>query len=176
MKLYDINVKDIKNNDVSLADYKGKVLLIFNSASKCGFTKQYKGLQELYSKYQSSGLELLDFPSNQFLEAPGSSEELASFCQVNFGTTFKTFAKIDVNGKNASPLFTFLKENVAEEKDNEEMSKFKKVLSDLKQTFVGDDIKWNFTKFLVDREGNVMARFAPTVTPDEIDGYVAKLL
>ena len=135
-----------------------------------------KGLQELYSKYQSSGLELLDFPSNQFLEAPGSSEELASFCQVNFGTTFKTFAKIDVNGKNASPLFTFLKENVAEEKDNEEMSKFKKVLSDLKQTFVGDDIKWNFTKFLVDREGNVVARFAPTVTPDEIDGYVAKLL
>lgn len=153
MSIYDITVKDNKGAEVKLDEYKGKVLLIVNTATGCGFTPQYDGLQDLYEKYQSQGFEILDFPCNQFMnQAPGSEEEIASFCQARFGITFRQFAKIKVNGKEQSPLYDYLK---SQQKGM---------------------IKWNFTKFLVDRDGNVVARFAPTVTPEKLDGEVAKLL
>jgi glutathione peroxidase len=156
-KLYDITVKDNKGLDVNLGEYKGKVLLIVNTATGCGFTPQYDGLQDLYEKYQEKGFEILDFPCNQFAnQAPGTEEEIESFCQARFGITFRQFAKIDVNGKNQSPLYAYLK---SEQKGA-----------------LGSNIKWNFTKFLVDRDGNVVARFAPTVTPEKLDADVAKLL
>ena len=155
--IYDYVVKDNRGNDVSLADYRGKVLLIVNTATGCGFTPQYDGLQDLYEKYQAQGLEILDFPCNQFAgQAPGSDEEIASFCTGRFGITFRQFAKICVNGKNEDPLYTYLKSQQA--------------------GALGSRIKWNFTKFLVDREGNVVARYAPNVTPADIDDAIAKLL
>ncbi|MBQ6467455.1 MAG: glutathione peroxidase [Clostridia bacterium] len=157
MSIYDFTVKDMQGNDVSLSQYEGKVLLIVNTATGCGFTPQYDGLQDLYEKYQDKGFEILDFPCNQFAnQAPGSDEEIASFCTGRFGITFPQFSKIDVNGENEAPLYTWLKAQ--------------------KGGVLGSRIKWNFTKFLVDRNGNVIERFAPTVTPEKLDGEVAKLL
>ena len=157
MGIYDYKVKDRNGNTVDLADYKGKVLLIVNTATGCGFTPQYEGLETLYKKYKDQGLEILDFPCNQFgHQAPGTEQEIAKFCSSRFGVKFPMFAKIDVNGDNEDPLYTFLKAE--------------------KGGVMGSKIKWNFTKFLVDREGNVIARFAPTDTPDKIDAKVAALL
>lgn len=176
MRIYDFTVKDMENNDVSLSDYKGKVLLVINGATGCGFTPQYNGLQNLYDKYVSEGFEILDFPSNQFLEqAPGTNEEIANFCMLNFGTEFKQFSKIEVNGSNEEPLYKYLK-TTAEEFRNQETvdfyDKVKKYTPGIKE----NDIRWNFTKFLIDKEGNVVARFAPNITAEEIDEHVAKLL
>lgn len=177
MSIYDYKVKDVYGFDVSLADYKGKVLLIVNTASGCGFTPQYAGLSALYDTYREQGFEVLDFPCNQFMnQAPGTSEELASFCQVNFNTKFKTFGKIDVNGKNADPLFSWLKEQPLDEAEDGEASAFKKAVKKLKKTVGGTDIKWNFTKFLVDREGNVVARYAPSFKPEDIEPDIRRLL
>lgn len=157
MKIYDYTVKDNKGNNVSLLDYKGKVLLIVNTATKCGFTNQYKGLQELYKKYQEQGLEILDFPCNQFLhQAPGSAEEITTFCTGRFGIKFKQFAKIKVNGKDEEPLYTYLKSN--------------------SKGIFGKRIKWNFTKFLVNREGEVVGRFSPNVKPEDLEEKIKKLL
>lgn len=157
MNIYDFKVKDAQDNEVALADYKGKVLLIVNTATGCGFTPQYEGLQDLYEKYQAQGFEILDFPCNQFGEqAPGTEEEIEDFCQSRYGVTFKMFKKINVNGENEEPLFAYLKEQ--------------------KKGIMGNKIKWNFTKFLVDRNGNVVERFAPTVVPEKIDEKVATLL
>ena len=157
MSIYDYVVKDNKGADVSLSEYRGKVLLIVNTATGCGFTPQYKGLQDLYEKYQSQGFEILDFPCNQFAgQAPGSSEQISDFCIGRFGIKFKQFAKIKVNGKEAEPLYTFLKEQ--------------------KKGAFGSGIKWNFTKFLVDREGNVVARYAPIVTPEKMEEEIKELL
>ena len=156
-ELYNITVKDAKGNDVSMGDYKGKVLLIVNTATGCGFTPQYDGLQDLYEKYQEQGFEILDFPCNQFgHQAPGTNEEIAEFCTGRFGITFKQFLKIDVNGENESPLYTYLKKQQG--------------------GMLGSNIKWNFTKFLVDRQGNVIERFGPTTTPDKIDKKVAEVI
>lgn len=153
MNIYDLTVKGMDGKDVSLADYKGKVLLIVNTATGCGFTPQYDGLQDLYEKYQNQGLEILDFPCNQFLsQAPGSDEEIHSFCTGRYGITFPQFSKIDVNGKNESPLYTYLK-------------------SQAKGKF-NSSIKWNFTKFLVAKDGSVVARFAPTDEPAKIDEFI----
>ncbi len=177
MSLYQYSVKDVQKNDVSLKEYEGKVLLIVNTASGCGFTPQYDGLESLYKEYKDQGFEILDFPCNQFMnQAPGTDEELASFCQMKFGTTFKTFAKVEVNGENADPLFKLLRHEAPTEHEDEKAHGFKKVLSDLKQSFTGDSIKWNFTKFLVDREGKVVARFAPTFKPEDIKGHIEKLI
>lgn len=155
--IYQYVVKDNKGADVSMAEYKGKVLLIVNTATGCGFTPQYDGLQDLYEKYQAQGLEILDFPCNQFAgQAPGSAEEIESFCTGRFGITFRQFAKICVNGKNTEPLYEYLKAQ--------------------QHGVLGERIKWNFTKFLVDREGNVVARFAPNVTPADIDEKIKELL
>ena len=157
MALYDISVKQRDGKEVSLKDYEGKVLLIVNTATGCGFTPQYTGLQELYNKYKDKGFEILDFPCNQFLhQAPGSDEEIHKFCTGRFGITFPQFAKINVNGKDESPLYTFLKEQ--------------------KGGTIGTNIKWNFTKFLVAKDGTVLERFAPTVTPEKIDSYIAEAL
>lgn len=177
MNLYQYNVKDVKKNDVSLNDYAGKVLLVVNTASGCGFTPQYDGLESLYKEYKDKGLEILDFPCNQFMnQAPGTDEELASFCQMKFGTTFKTFAKVNVNGDDADPLFKYLRAEAPNEYEEEKVNSFKKVINDLKQTFTGDSIKWNFTKFLVDRNGNVLARFAPNFKPEDLVPFIEKAL
>jgi glutathione peroxidase len=156
--IYDFTVKSIDGKDVHLSDYKGKVLLIVNVASKCGFTPQYKGLEELYRKYQKDGLEILGFPCNQFAgQEPGSNEEIKNFCKTTYDVTFPMFDKIDVNGDNTAPLYKFLKEQAPG------------ILST-------KDIKWNFTKFLVDKNGKVIERFAPATTPESIDEHIAKLL
>lgn len=157
MTVYDFKMKDAKRNEVDLAQYKGKVLLIVNTATGCGFTPQYEGLQKLYDKYQEQGFEILDFPCNQFgNQAPGTEDEIVSFCQLRYHTTFKQFAKIEVNGENEAPLYTYLKKQ--------------------KGGVLGSKIKWNFTKFLIDRDGNVIDRFAPTVTPEKIDAKIKELL
>ena len=157
MNIYDFQVKDAKGNLVNLSEYKGKTLLIVNTATGCGFTPQYKGLQALYDKYQAKGFEILDFPCNQFgHQAPGSEDEIHQFCEINYKTTFRLFAKIDVNGKNESPLYTYLKGQ--------------------KGGFLSKRIKWNFTKFLVDKTGKVVERFAPTATPESIEDKITHIL
>jgi len=157
MSLYDFTVKNTRQDNVSLADYKGKVLLIVNTATGCGFTPQYTGLQKLYDTYKDQGFEVLDFPCNQFAnQAPGTDEEITNFCTVNFGTKFPRFAKIEVNGPGASPLFDYLKKET--------------------RGFLGSAIKWNFTKFLVDREGKVVARFAPADPPEKLEDTIKELL
>ncbi|MDF2678218.1 MAG: glutathione peroxidase [Bacillota bacterium] len=176
MKIFDFKVKDIQNKEVSLENYKGKVLLIINGATGCGFTPQYDGLQDLYAKYNPEGFEILDFPSNQFLEqAPGTNEEIVGFCKLSFGVEFPQFSKIEVNGEGEEPLYKYLKSTVKEVKNDKADGLYEKV----KQYTPGlaeNDIKWNFTKFLVNRGGTVVARFAPTVTPEELEKYIIELL
>lgn len=156
MNIYDFTVKTRKGEDFSLSEYKGKVMLIVNTATGCGFTPQYEGLENLYKKYNEKGLEILDFPCNQFAgQAPGTDEEIHEFCTLKYNTTFDQFAKIEVNGKNESPLYTYLK--------NQKHGLLKA-------------IKWNFTKFLVDREGNVVERYEPTTTPEKMEKDILKLL
>lgn len=157
MEIYDFKVINNKGEEVSLAQYKGKVLLIVNTATGCGFTPQYKGLEELYKKYKDQGLEILDFPCNQFgHQAPGSDKEIDSFCTLKYDTTFPRFRKIDVNGENASPLYKWLKKE--------------------KGGLFGNAIKWNFTKFLVDKNGKVVERYSPTTPPLKIEGKIEQLL
>lgn len=177
MNIYDLTVKDNQGNDVSLSQYKGKVLLIVNTATKCGLTPQYKELETLYERYQDRGFAVLDFPCNQFLEqAPGTDEEISSFCTLNYGTTFPRFSKIEVNGENAHPLYVYLKEQIANEAEDDESKSFAEKLSELGQKLLGSNIKWNFTKFLIDREGKVVARFAPIRKPETLDAEIEKLL
>jgi glutathione peroxidase len=155
--IYEFSAKQLNGKDKSLADYKGKVVLIVNTASQCGFTKQYKGLQELYVKYNSKGLEILGFPCNQFGgQEPGTADEIKQFCEVNFSVTFPMFDKVDVNGDNSHPLFNFLKSE--------------------KSGLVTDDIKWNFTKFLIDKNGKPVERFASVTTPESLEKHIEKLL
>ena len=155
--IYDYSVKAKNGEMVSLKKFEGKVLLIVNTATGCGFTPQFDGLQDLYEKYQEQGLEILDFPCNQFGDqAPGTDEEITDFCNSRFGITFPQFSKINVNGENADPLYQYLKSQ--------------------KKGIIDSSIKWNFTKFLVDRQGNVVSRFAPTTEPSDIDSAIAKLL
>ena len=157
MSVYDYKVLNNKGEEVSLEQYKGKVLLIVNTATGCGFTPQYKGLEELYLKYHDQGFEVLDFPCNQFAgQAPGSDEEIHEFCTLKYNTTFPRFKKINVNGKEEAPLYTYLKSQ--------------------KKGALGSRIKWNFTKFLVDKEGNVVERYAPTTKPEDIEKDIEKLL
>lgn len=179
--VYDFNVKNDEGKEVSLSDYKGKVMLIVNTATRCGFTPQYKGLEELYQKYSQSGLEILDFPCNQFgQQAPGSIEEIHNFCTANFNIHFPQFDKIDVNGDNAHPLFTYLKSKQAFGGFdlNERLGK---LLDDMMRKKDPEfdknpDIKWNFTKFLIDRQGNVIKRFEPTDKMADVEMEIAKAL
>ncbi|MEL7648322.1 MAG: glutathione peroxidase [Sedimentibacter sp.] len=176
MKIYDFVVKDAENKEASLGDYKGKVLLIVNGATGCGFTPQYDGLQALYEKYKADGFEVLDFPSNQFLgQAPGTNEEIVGFCKLSFGVEFRQFSKIEVNGDNQEPLYKYLK-TTAQEYRNKDTEGFYQKVAQYTPGIEENDIRWNFTKFLIDKEGNVAARFAPNITPEEIDKHVLKLL
>ncbi len=157
MGFYDFSVKNRGGSDVPLSNYKGKVVLVVNTATGCTFTPQYEGLEKLYEKYNGKGFEILDFPCNQFgNQAPGSNEEIHQFCTLKYNTKFDQMAKIDVNGANESPLYTYLK--------------------DQKGGVIGKLIKWNFTKFLIDRNGNVISRFNPQDTPEQIESHIAALI
>lgn len=153
MSIYDFKVKNREGEDVSLNKYRGKVLLIVNTATGCGFTPQYEGLEKLYKKYHEQGLEILDFPCDQFgHQAPGSDEEIHQFCTLKYNTTFDQLAKLEVNGDKAEPLFNYLKKEK------------------------GGFIKWNFTKFLVSRDGKIVARFSPMTKPEKFENKIKKLL
>jgi glutathione peroxidase len=155
--VFDFSAKLNNGEEKPLADYRGKVLLIVNTASKCGFTPQYTGLEELYKSYREQGLEILGFPCDQFgHQEPGGDEEIRSFCQLNYGVTFPLFSKINVNGVNQHPLYKHLKSEAG--------------------GLIGDSIKWNFTKFLVSRTGKVLGRFAPVTPPEKIGDDIAKAL
>ncbi len=179
--VYDFKVTDAKGNTVPMSDYKGKVLLIVNTATRCGFTPQYEELEKLYEKYVEQGFEILDFPCNQFGEqAPGSAEEIHEFCTINFKVRFKLFEKIDVNGENEEPLFAFLKSQKGFQGWDSEHN-LSALLDDMLKKADPDyaskpSIKWNFTKFLVDQNGNVIQRFEPTADISKIDAAVAELL
>lgn len=156
-KIYDYQVNNAKGEVVPMETYKGKVLLIVNTASKCGFTPQYKDLQTLYDGFNEKGLEILAFPCNQFAnQEAGSDLEIQEFCQINYGLSFPVFGKIEVNGKGAHPLYQFLKSQ--------------------KSGFMSSKIKWNFTKFLIDAEGKVVKRYAPNLSPLEIEEDIVSLL
>ncbi len=173
MSIYDFRVVSNKGEEVELSTYQGKVLLIINSATGCGFTPQYDDLQDLYEADKDKGFEILDFPCNQFAhQAPGSDEEIASFCSGRYGITFPLFKKIDVNGENAEPLFKYLKEQQGFTDKSFKM----KMLGALSKTNKTNDIHWNFTKFLVNRQGEVVARFEPTVSMKEVKAKVEELL
>ena len=175
--IYDFKVKKTNGEEILLEKYKGKVLLIVNTASGCGFTPQYEGLQKIYDEYKDKGFEILDFPCNQFFQqAPGSDTELSSFCKLTYGTTFETFAKIEVNGENASDLYKFLKSEAPQAEDDEESKLLYGKLEDLGFKTDGEDIKWNFTKFLVDKNGNIISRFAPTYEPEKLASIINDLL
>ena len=181
MSVYDFKVKTKRGADKSLADYKGKVLLIVNTASKCGFTPQFAELQELYDAYKDKGFEILGFPCNQFAgQEPGSNDEVQQFCKVNYGVKFTIFAKGDVRGETAQPLFKYLTAQKKFEGFNMNHPVAAPLLDALQKNFpeylAGDGIKWNFTKFLIGRDGEVVARFEPTTTPKEIAGDIEKLL
>lgn len=177
MNIYEFEVESAKKEVIKLDKYKGKVLLIVNTATGCGFTPQYEGLQKLYDQYKDQGFEILDFPCNQFFnQAPGSNDEIVSFCQLKYNTTFETFGKIDVNGENASPLYQYLRAQANSAEETEESKGLYAMLEKSGFTTSGDEIKWNFTKFLVDREGNVVARFSPTQEPEVIAEAIEKLL
>ena len=175
--IYDFKVKKTNGEEILLEKYKGKVLLIVNTASGCGFTPQYEGLQKIYDEYKDKGFEILDFPCNQFFQqAPGNDAELSSFCKLTYGTTFETFAKIEVNGENASDLYKFLKSEAPQAEDDEESKLLYGKLEDLGFKTDGEDIKWNFTKFLVDKNGKVISRFAPTYEPEKLASIINDLL
>ncbi len=177
MSIYDFTVNDSHGNAVTLKNYENKVLLAVNTATKCGLTPQYTALQKLYDKYKDQGFEILDFPCNQFLkQAPGSDEEIGEFCTLNYNTTFPRFAKIDVNGKNADSLFVWLKEQASEDKGDAETKKFEKMVKTFTLGNKKGDIKWNFGKFLIDRSGNVVARYSPAYLPENLEQDIEALL
>ncbi|UVI30798.1 glutathione peroxidase [Paenibacillus spongiae] len=157
MNVHDFSVRTIRGDELSLSDYRGQVLLIVNTATKCGFAPQFKELQQLYEKYKEQGFTVLGFPCNQFREQePGTNSQVEQSCQLNFGVGFPLFAKIDVNGKDADPLYVYLKNEAS--------------------GLLGSKIKWNFTKFLIDRSGNVVKRFSPTTRPMKFEDRIVKLL
>lgn len=157
MSVYTYEAKTIQGEDKQLSDYTGSILLIVNTASKCGFTPQYKDLQALYDKYHDQGFVVLGFPSNQFMgQEPGTEQEIEQFCQVNYGVTFPMFAKIDVKGSHAHPLFQYLTKSAP--------------------GILSKEVKWNFTKFLVNRQGEVVKRYAPTTNPKSIESDIERLL
>lgn len=179
MNIYDLTVKTRKDEDFALKSLKGKVILVVNTATGCGFTPQYEAIEKLYEKYHEKGFEVLDFPCNQFgHQAPGTDDEIKQFCAAKYQTKFDQFKKIDVNGENESPVFTILKKAKPEEKPEGLKNKLAmKAVSKLSTTCKKKgDIVWNFTKFIVDKKGNVVGRFDPTYDPAKLDGLIDKLL
>lgn len=179
MSIYDFKIKKRNGEEVSTEDYQGKVLIIVNTATGCGFTPQYEGLEKLYESYHDKGLEILDFPCDQFgHQAPGTDDEIHSFCIAKYDTKFDQFAKIEVNGENEMPLYTYLKEKQPDErvkgfKNKIAMQSIKLTSKTCKKN---GDIVWNFTKFLVDRNGNVVKRYDPTFEPKNMEEDILKLL
>ena len=179
MGFYDYKVKKRKEGELDLASLKGKVVLVVNTATGCGFTPQYEGLEKLYGMYHDKGFEILDFPCNQFADqAPGSDDEIHEFCTLKYKTTFDQLKNIEVNGENEEPLYTFLKSQIPEEKVDGLKNKaiMKAVAKISRSTKKPGDIKWNFTKFLVDKEGNVVRRYAPTDEPVKISKDIVALM
>ena len=179
MSIYDFVIKNGKGEDVSLSDYKGKVMMIVNTATGCGFTPQYEAIEKMYEKYHDQGLEVIDIPCNQFAgQAPETDEEIHQFCTLKYKTQFDQMKKIDVNGENEDPLFTFLKKEMPDEevKGLKAKAAMKAVSKISESTKAPSDIKWNFTKFLVDKEGKVVGRYNPTVEPKKIEGDIAALI
>ncbi len=181
MSIYDFEVTTIQGKKVSLKDYQGKVVLIVNTASKCGFTPQFEELEELNKKYKDKGLCVLGFPCNQFAEQdPGTATEITEFCKLNYGVTFQMFQKGDVRGDNAQPLFKYLTSQKGFKGFDMNHPIAKVLLDALEKNFPeyleGDSIKWNFTKFLINKEGEVVERYEPTTTPAAIAGDIEKLL
>jgi glutathione peroxidase len=180
-KIYKITVKDGEGQEVKMKQYKGKVLLIVNTATRCGFTPQYTELENIYEKFHGQGLEILDFPCNQFgQQAPGTNAEIHNFCTANFNIQFEQFDKIDVNGPEASPLFTFLKSQQGfsgfDTNDRRGKAMHEMILKRDKDYAQKSDIKWNFTKFLVDRKGRVVKRFEPTDKMEDVEQWIQKYL
>ena len=178
-KIYDFKALTSKGKELDFAQFEGKVLLIVNTASKCGFTPQFAGLEELNQKYKDKGLVIIGFPCNQFKEQdPGTDGQIEDFCQINYGVTFQIMKKIDVNGENADPIFVYLKEQAPTEEYKGFKAKAAKALfrkiSDSAKT--ESDIQWNFTKFLINKEGTVVARFAPTAEPKDLEKEIVALL
>lgn len=181
MSIYDFKFNSIDNEPMSIGDFKDKVLLIVNTASKCGFTPQYEGLEKLYEKYKDRGLEIIGFPSNQFAgQEPGESSEIKNFCMINYGVFFPLSEKVDVRGENAHPLFKYLVEKAPFKGYDLSKEKAKMISDHINNNFPefmeGDSIKWNFTKFLIDRKGNVVNRFESPIEPLDISGEIEKLL
>ncbi len=179
MSAYDFKVKTRKGEELDLSTFGGKVTLIVNTATGCGFTPQYKGLEELYGKYHEKGFEILDFPCNQFgHQAPGTDDEIHEFCTGRYNTTFEQMRKIEVNGENEEPLYTYIKKEMPDEEvkgiKNKAAMKMISGLSDSCKK--PGDIKWNFTKFLIDKDGRVVKRYDPTFPPEKIDADIAALL
>lgn len=181
MSIYDFKVKTNHGKEVSLADYKGKVLIIVNTASKCGFTPQYEELEKIYKKYNHRGFEILAFPSNQFAQQePGSADEIEQFCKLNYGVTFPIFAKGDVRSETAQPLFKYLTSQApfkGFDKNHPNAKALQTAINDNFPEFMkGDSIKWNFTKFLINKDGEVVKRCEPTTTPKQMENDIEKLL
>ena len=176
MTIYDFTVKDDQGNDVSLEKYKGKVLLIVNSATECGFTPQYTELERIFNDYKDQDFLILDFPCNQFGgQAPGTNEEIVNFCRLKFAVEYPIFSKIDVNGENEDPLYTYLKEQKGFRGTKGLTDAFGSIMNKVKSG-KKDDIRWNFTKFLIDKEGNVVARFEPKDDLKELEKQIKELL
>jgi glutathione peroxidase len=179
MSIYDLKVKNRNNEEVSLSEFKGKVLLIVNTATGCGFTPQYEGLEKIYKTYHDKGLEILDFPCNQFgNQAPGTDDEIHEFCTFKYNTSFDQFTKIEVNGENESPLYTLLKNAINDDiiagmKNKMAMKAIEKISKTYKEK---KDIKWNFTKFLIDKDGNVVGRYSPTYKPEDMEDKIKELI
>ena len=179
MSIFDYSIVDRNGKKVSLKEYKGKVLIIVNTATGCGFTPQYEGLEKLYKEYHDKGLEIIDIPCNQFgNQAPGSDDEIHEFCTLKYNTSFDQFTKADVNGENELELYTYLKEQIKEDTIEGMKNKMAmKAIDKISKTAKKDgDIKWNFTKFLVDKEGNVVGRYSPTFKPENIEEKIKELL
>ena len=179
MSIYEYEFKNRNGEKVSLSNFKGKVLIIVNTATGCGFTPQYEGLEKLYKKYHEKGLEILDFPCNQFgNQAPGSDDEIHEFCALKYITSFDQYTKVEVNGEKELPLYTYLKKQIKDDKITGLKNKMAmKTVEKMSKTTKNDgDIKWNFTKFLVDRNGNVVGRYSPTFKPEDMENDICKLL
>lgn len=176
MSIYDFSVQDIHGQYVHLNNFKGKTLLIVNTATKCSLTPQYSQLEALYQKYQDAGLVVLDFPSDEFKQAPESNEEIAEFLAQYYQVSFPVFAKITINGDDSHPLYTYLKQQQPDEIGNSKYDILREILAEMGETRDGDDIKWNFTKFLVNKHGNVTHRFAPTVDAKEMERFIQEAL
>ena len=179
MSIYDFKIKNRNGEKIPLSNFKNKVLIIVNTPTGCGFTPQYEGLEKIYKKYHKKGLEILDFPCNQFgNQAPGTDDEIHEFCTLKYNTSFDQFAKIEVNGKNEDPLYTYLKNEIADDiidgvKNKVAMKTIEKIS---KTSKTKKDIKWNFTKFLIDKDGHVAYRYSPTYKPEDMEKEIQKLI